>query len=100
MARWLTETLILDATYPSIAEATVDAKAFLAAYPDTSTWDVDTAMAAARWDRGWWSDLYNGFTHDCSLHLPEESSPETCFADRREVTCVNGPFSWWVYGTR
>jgi hypothetical protein len=93
MSRLENGTVILDAVYPAVAEAADATRAYLLSRPGADEWKVGVAMAGpVAYDRAWWSDTYNGFTHDCALHTPEESSPETCYPDRRQVTIANGQF--------
>jgi len=38
-------------------------------------WDAEIFVQRARFERMWWSASYNGFTHDCTLHSPNEATP-------------------------
>lgn len=66
---------------------------FLAA-AGLDAWDAADAAGRARVERGWWSEAYQGFTHDCSLHGASVGSP-WC-ADTRPVIVVAGlPVEEW-----
>jgi hypothetical protein len=57
--------------------------------------DVDNVLPQISIQPAYWSDIYNGFSHDCSLHDPSESNPATCFPDTRLVfVFCNLPAGW------
>jgi len=43
--------------------------------------------------RTWWSDTYNGQTHDCGEHGDHERG-SGCFEDSRKVTMIAGAGEW------
>ena len=53
-----------------------------------SEWRIEEIMPGVRINPAWWSPTYGGFTHDCSLHLPEEAGPYC--ADSRPVLAIDG----------
>jgi hypothetical protein len=82
-------SLVMETLYDTVPDAREAARTFLVGIGN-SVWDVDVALESATIDRGWWSATYGGFTHDCSQHPPEDSSPATCFPDTVPVTVVSG----------
>jgi len=53
-------------------------------------WDIEYMLARLRIERVFWSNNYNGFTHDCEAHIndgvPRHES--TCFPDAKEDTVL------------
>lgn len=55
--------------------------------------DAETRVENLWIGRTWWSDTYNGQTHDCAEHGSADRGPG-CFEDSRRVTVVSGAGSW------
>jgi len=89
MVRFEHGTLITDELFDSVALAKTFAEAYLVS-AGYSAWDADQITSRASYDRGWWSESYHGFAHDCSAHSPEEGSTVTCFSDTIQVTTIGG----------
>lgn len=95
MHRFEGETLILDGIYPDRAAAEDTTRRYLLGR-GADPWDVDAALGRAVFDRAWWSDTYDGFTHDCGGHNPSEGintadhPDRTCWDDARQVTVMVG----------
>ncbi len=80
-------SLVLDRTYTDLAGALSAAHDYLIGLGHDA-WDVDRALAAATFDRAYWSDTYRGFVHDCAGHSPAERDPDQCHDDTVTVTVV------------
>lgn len=55
--------------------------------------DAESAAEALWIGRTWWSDRYNGQTHDCSEHDATERGAG-CYPDSRKVLVISGVGEW------
>lgn len=83
------DALVFDGWVQDLAAVTAATRDYLIGQGNQA-WDVDTALRNAGYGRGWWSDTYGGFTHDCADHLPEDTTAQTCYPDSVPVTTVAG----------
>lgn len=82
--------LILDSVPERRATAIEAAYEYLVTQRDMTPLQADEALVFARVEVVWWSARQRSLTHDCTIHRPDEATPETCYPDAVQVGLVAG----------
>jgi hypothetical protein len=70
-----------------------DLETWLVSTGECDAFDAEVRAGRAIIGRTWWSDTYNGQTHSCAEHQPNERG-RACFDDARPVTILAEVGTW------